>query len=119
MAAEYVRQALKEKTGVNNSVKTKNLSETLQELFKIFFPGKEFLGPIPTDDGNLSFPVKIEGGATHDINDLSSGEKEVLFGYLRLRNSAPKHSVILLDEPELHLNPALIRGDFLSFIIKI
>ncbi len=110
MAAEYVRQALKEKTGVNNSVKTKNLSETLQELFKIFFPGKEFLGPIPTDDGNLSFPVKIEGGATHDINDLSSGEKEVLFGYLRLRNSAPKHSVILLDEPELHLNPALIRG---------
>ena len=26
------------------------------------------------------------------------------------RNSAPKYSVILLDEPELHLNPALVRG---------
>ena len=110
MAAEYVRQALREKMGNNNPEQTKNLSETLQELFKIFFPGKEFMGPTPTDDGNLNFPVKIEGGATHDINDLSSGEKEVLFGYLRLRNSAPKHSVILLDEPELHLNPALIRG---------
>ena len=36
--------------------------------------------------------------------------KEVLFGYLRLRNSAPKYSVVLLDEPELHLNPALVRG---------
>ena len=86
------------------------LSETLQELFKIFFPGKKFLGPQPTWEGNLNFPVEIEGGATHDINELSSGEKEVLFGYLRLRNSAPKYSVILLDEPELHLNPALVRG---------
>ena len=111
MAAEYVRQAMIEKsTGVSESEQTRSLSETLQELFKIFFPGKEFLGPIPTEDGNLSFPVKLDDGATHDINDLSSGEKEVLFGYLRLRNSAPRYSVILLDEPELHLNPALIRG---------
>jgi hypothetical protein len=34
----------------------------------------------------------------------------VLFGYLRLRNSASRYSIILLDEPELHLNPALVRG---------
>lgn len=112
MAAEYVRQALTEKAsgGAIESGRTPPLSETLQELFKIFFPGKKFLGPKPTDDGSLEFPVEVEGGAIHDINDLSSGEKEVLFGYLRLRNSAPSYSVILLDEPELHLNPALIRG---------
>ncbi len=111
MAAEFVRQALSEKalgSGINRD--TPSLSETLQELFKIFFPGKGFLGPKPMDDGSLHFPVEVEGGATHDINDLSSGEKEVLFGYLRLRNSAPRYSVILLDEPELHLNPALVRG---------
>jgi hypothetical protein len=41
---------------------------------------------------------------------LSSGEKEILYGYLRLRNSAPRNSVILLDEPELHLNPGLLQG---------
>ena len=112
MAADYVRQALRERTpdGVTPTERTRPLSETLQELFTIFFPGKKFLGPVPTEDGNLSFPVEVEGGAIHDINDLSSGEKEVLFGYLRLRNSAPKYSVILLDEPELHLNPALVRG---------
>jgi hypothetical protein len=56
------------------------------------------------------FPVKTGDGATHDLNELSAGEKEVLYGYLRLRNSAPKFSVILLDEPELHLNPRLIKG---------
>ena len=112
MAADYVRQALREKmqNGVISTENTQPLAETLQELFKIFFPGKKFLGPVPTEEGNLNFPVEVEGGATHDINDLSSGEKEVLFGYLRLRNSAPKYSVILLDEPELHLNPALVRG---------
>lgn len=112
MAAEYVRQALTEKaSGTATQINgTPPLSETLQELFQIFFPGKRFLGPKPTDDGSLQFPVEVEGGAIHDINDLSSGEKEVLFGYLRLRNSAPRYSVILLDEPELHLNPALVRG---------
>ena len=110
MAAEYVRQALQEKKGIKSAIPAKNLSDTLQDLFTIFFPGKKFLGPVPTESGTLDFPVEIEGGGTHDINELSSGEKEVLFGYLRLRNSAPRYSVILLDEPELHLNPALIRG---------
>lgn len=112
MAAEFVKQSLREQLsgeGVSN-VTTQRLTDTLQELFSTFFPGKRFAGPVPTSDGNLEFPVQIDDGSTHDINDLSSGEKEILFGYLRLSNSAPKYSVILLDEPELHLNPALVRG---------
>jgi len=86
------------------------LSETLSELFSKFFPGKEFSGPIPSPSGTLDFPVKLESGAKHDIDDLSSGEKELLFGYLRLRNSAPENSILLIDEPEIHLNPALLPG---------
>ena len=54
--------------------------------------------------------MTVRGSDKHDINDLSSGEKEILFGYLRLRNSAQRNSIILLDEPELHLNPKLIQG---------
>ena len=110
MAADFVREALKEKSGIEFTKRSTSLSATLQELFKTFFPGKTFLGPIPTSEGTLEFPVELNGGGKHDINELSSGEKEVLFGYLRLRNSAPQYSVILLDEPELHLNPALVRG---------
>ena len=110
MAADFVRQALKDKLGMALPDGRESLADTLQELFRTFFPGKVFRGPVPTADGGLDFPVEVEGGDSHDINDLSSGEKEVLFGYLRLRNSAPRHSVILLDEPELHLNPALVRG---------
>jgi predicted ATPase len=86
------------------------LTGTLKELFATFFPGKEFLGPQPTEDGRLLFPVRLANGSEHDIDELSSGEKEVLYGYLRLHNAAPRHSIILIDEPELHLNPRLVSG---------
>jgi predicted ATP-dependent endonuclease of OLD family len=43
---------------------------------------------------------------THDIDELSSGEKEIVYGYLWLRTGTPRRSIILIDEPELHLNPA-------------
>jgi hypothetical protein len=80
------------------------------ELFQIFFPDKTYGGPRAMKDGSLSFPVTLANGQTHDIDDLSSGEKELLYGYLRLRNSAPHNSIILIDEPELHLNPGLLQG---------
>ena len=112
MAAEYVKQTLRntDPRGGASTDRFQPIAETLQELFGTFFPGKKFRGPVPTEDGNLGFPVEMGDGAAHDINDLSSGEKEILFGYLRIRNSAPGYSIILMDEPELHLNPALIRG---------
>lgn len=108
MAASYFKEILAEKAGVPQS-RQSTLTNTLKELFASFFPDKTFLGPTPTIEGSLSFPVRV-GGSTHDLDELSAGEKEILYGYLRIRNSAPKHSIILLDEPELHLNPRLIRG---------
>jgi len=109
MAATFVRTLLAERSG-NGSAPDSSLIETMKELFATFFQGKSFLGPVPTSDGGLSFPVKLADGSTHDIDELSAGEKEVVYGYLRLRNSAPRRSILLLDEPELHLNPRLIQG---------
>ena len=110
MATEYVIHALRQQAGDGSLKGRELLSETLQELFHRFFPGKEFQGVTANEQGELEFAVTVQGGDRHDINDLSSGEKEILFGYLRLRNSAQRHSIILLDEPELHLNPKLIQG---------
>jgi AAA ATPase domain len=109
MAASFIKETFAKEAG-RPSDSAEPLSNTLKELFRTFFPDKEFLGPQPTVDGTLQFPVKTADGAVHDLNELSAGEKKVLYGYLRLRNSAPRFSVILLDEPELHLNPRLIRG---------
>lgn len=109
LAAGYVRELIAQHAGARQT-DTDKLLVTLKELFGLFFPGKEFLGPEPTPDGALLFNVRTAGGTVHDINELSSGEKEVLYGYLRLRNAAPRNSVLLIDEPELHLNPRLTDG---------
>lgn len=109
LAAAYVKEVFSKEASEEWEENTE-LTKTLKSLFENFFPDKEFLGPKPTAEGNLNFPVRLKNGAVHDLDELSSGEKEVLYGYLRMRNSAPKHSIILLDEPELHLNPRLIRG---------
>ncbi len=111
MAGNYVKELLAEKADANNrQMEEGSLTSTMKELFSSFFPDKEFLGPQPTVDGSLSFPVRTPNGTEHDLDELSSGEKEILYGYLRIRSSAPRDSIILLDEPELHLNPRLIRG---------
>lgn len=110
MAGNFVKELLAEKAEPTASSRSGSLSETLKQLFESFFPDKKFLGPRPTADGSLSFPVITSSGSEHDLDELSSGEKEILYGYLRIRSSAPRNSIILLDEPELHLNPRLIRG---------
>lgn len=109
MAASYVKEILAMEAGVPRAEQA-SLTNTLKELFATFFPEKTFLGPQPTSSGGLNFPVVTQTGNQHDLDELSAGEKEILYGYLRIRNSAPQHSIILLDEPELHLNPRLIRG---------
>lgn len=107
LAASYVKEKFIQDAGGGGGFES--LTDTLKELFETFFPDKKFLGPTPTRDGNLTFPVRTPSGV-HDLDDLSAGEKEILYGYLRIRNSAPQNSIILLDEPELHLNPRLIRN---------
>lgn len=110
MAGSYIKELLAEKASKDKPSEFVSLSDTLKELFQSFFPDKKFLGPQPTIDGSLTFPVVTANGSEHDLDELSSGEKEILYGYLRIRSSAPSDSIILLDEPELHLNPRLIRG---------
>lgn len=109
MATSYIRSLLARESGSAPAADL-NLHETMKELFSTFVPGKEFLGPTPSQSGALTFPVKLANGAVHDIDELSTGEKEIVYGYLRLRNSSPRQSVIMIDEPELHLNPRLISG---------
>lgn len=109
LASQFAFDAIAEKAGWEKTSQP-DLADTLKSMFTTFFPDKEFIGAVPLRDGTVGFSVRTASGAEHDINDLSSGEKEILYGYLRLRQSAPRNSIILLDEPEVHLNPRLIKG---------
>ncbi|MBN9199767.1 MAG: AAA family ATPase [Microbacterium ginsengisoli] len=108
LASSYIRDLIARESGVE--LGEESINETLSELFRTFFPDKRYDGVRPLDGGSLEFPVFFPGGGSHDIDELSSGEKEILYGYLRLRNATPRGSIILLDEPELHLNPGLLHG---------
>lgn len=44
-------------------------------------------------------------GEEFDINDLSSGEKQLFLRTLSIRMLEPNNSIILIDEPELSLHP--------------
>ena len=108
LATSYLRNMIARESGQTDV--EDDLNTTLQELFQTFFPDKTYEGPRPQAGGSLEFPVRLSTGEVHDIDELSSGEKEILYGYLKLKNSTPRNSVILLDEPELHLNPSLLHG---------
>ena len=108
LASSYLRNLIARESG--NPQEADDLNATLSELFQTFFPDKSYGGVQPEAHGSLEFPVLLSSGERHDIDELSSGEKEILYGYLKLRTATPPHSVILLDEPELHLNPSLIHG---------
>ncbi len=112
MASEFVRDILKQSNIANTEhlEARKTMISGMSELVGQFLQGKKFDGPKVDDNGRIMFPITTLDGAEHDINDLSSGEKEVVFGYLRARTITPRNSIILVDEPELHLNPALIQG---------
>lgn len=118
LATAYVKALISAKAGhTDPECAQRNLTETLQDLFTTFIPGKTFAGPVPSISGTLRFDVLTSTGATHDINDLSTGEKEVLYGYLLLHNRTPTTSILMIDEPEAHLNPRLVT-DLPSFYFR-
>ena len=104
---EWIRSIIRREAG--ETAATEEMALAMREIFRDMIPDKEFSGPRPTRAGRLEFNVST-GGNEHDIDDLSSGEKEILFGYLKIRARAPKNSVIIVDEPELHMNPRMIAG---------
>ena len=78
----------------------------VQKIFKDFFFPKEFLGVVIDKALSCSFPIKYNNH-THDIDYLSSGEKEILMTFTEILKLQLTGSIILFDEPDLHLNAAL------------
>jgi len=68
---------------------------------------KEFLD-VDIGTSPAKFIVRSPSGEI-DFDDLSSGEKELLFFYADLIRLNPRNSIILIDEPDLHLNQELER----------
>jgi predicted ATPase len=71
-----------------------------QLAFDRFFEGRKRLKWTPKGE----LVVETKSGDIHDLSDLSSGEKQVILFMGELLHRWRPGSIILIDEPELHLH---------------
>jgi predicted ATPase len=91
--------------------------DDFRTIFSGVLKGRELLGAGINQWGMLTTLVKdVESGRVFDIDAMSSGEKGLILTFLLIARTMQKQGVVLLDEPELHLNPAVCK-DLLPFII--
>lgn len=78
--------------------------EFLNSLLRRYAGGSiEKLRPLP--DNSLDFRITTEDGASFAFDGLSSGQKEIVSTlFLIWRHSQETPCIVLIDEPELHLN---------------
>lgn len=79
--------------------------EKYKTIFSNLLPGKELVDINPAQP--REFHYKDETGQTLPFNALSSGEQEVVKVLFDVARKEIKHSIIIIDEPELHLHPTL------------
>jgi len=79
--------------------------KNIKELFEDFFEPKRFI-EIEITGSQINYWINTPWGK-HDIDSLSSGEKELLMVFTNLHKLNLRNSIVLYDEPELHLNAAL------------
>lgn len=94
------------------------LTEEFTRIFSGILKGRRLGGFKVNHLGLLSIVVQdTESGREFEIDGMSSGEKGLILTFLLIERSVTQDGLILLDEPELHLNPAVCK-DLLSFLVE-
>ena len=103
---QYLVNLITDKKVEALTIENENILEKIKESFKIFFPNKEFLEKLSRTDNNKDYRlmIKNEDGSIVDLDQLSSGEREVIAFFTYLCTKAINNSILIIDEPELHLH---------------
>ncbi|MCI1154921.1 AAA family ATPase [Stenotrophomonas maltophilia] len=95
-----------------------SLQQQFERIFAGVLKGRSLDGIQINELGMLNAIIKdTDSGRTFDIDGMSSGEKGLILTFLILQRAVVKDGIVLLDEPELHLNPAVCK-DLLSYLIQ-
>ena len=85
--------------------------DDFQRVLGKLLPGKELAGVSITPVGTLRVAIReLVTGKVFDIDSMSSGEKGLILTFMLLRRSLGRGGIALVDEPELHLNPAVCKN---------
>ncbi len=94
------------------------LHQAFERIFDAVLKGRRLSSVGITSRGTLAIRVADTAtGQTFDIDSMSSGEKGLILTFLLMSQSIANDGLVLLDEPELHLNPAVCK-DVLSFLVS-
>jgi hypothetical protein len=105
-------------TVIRGDTDRKRLTEEFDRIFAQLLPGRHVVGPGINEIGMLS--IQVEENDTHrrfELDNLSSGEKGLILTFLLISQTVSAGGIVLLDEPELHLNPAVCKG-ILPFLFE-
>ena len=107
---------------VNNYLFSKQTREQVEadftKIFSRILKDRSLVGVSVSDIGLVSIAIKEAiTGRVFDIDAMSSGEKGLILTFLLIGNSITNGGIIMIDEPELHLNPAVCRL-ILPFLIE-
>ena len=75
----------------------------IKEVVSTLFPLKKSLA---IDRRRLKVVIDLQDGGRHDIDELSSGEQNLLIALIELRRRLLLNSIVLFDEIENSLHPA-------------
>jgi len=99
-------------------VDNRQLNIEFEQIFNGVLKGRKLLGLGVNEIGLLSVKIQdTESGRIFDLDGMSSGEKGLILTFLIIERTVANGGVILLDEPELHLNPAVCK-DLLSYLVN-
>jgi hypothetical protein len=73
----------------------------------VVFKGAKRLGPV--DRNELSIPVETQGGNRHRLDQLSSGERQLVQLAIRIVAHMTGSTIVLIDETEQHLHTVMRR----------
>ena len=102
IATKMISAMLKNKNEKVGDVQKKVFNE-INEIFENLSIDVE-VEDISQDGRNITLFTNSSGDE-FDINELSSGEKQLFLRTLAIRMLNPENSIILIDEPELSLHP--------------
>lgn len=103
---QYLINLITDKKVEALTFKNAEILDKIKESFKIFFPKKTFLEQLSRTDTTKDYRLMIENEdkSIVDLDQLSSGEREVIAFFTYLCTKAINNSIIIIDEPELHLH---------------
>jgi len=82
-----------------------NPFDKYKDIFKKTLPGKELMDIDPAKP--REFRYKDASGQELDFKSLSSGETEIIKILFDIARKDIRHSIVIVDEPDLHLHPTL------------